>query len=453
MATHRRRLSKLSQEPNPFEQSFSLVRTTQGPASGDSGGASPTSYSGEAERDSAGGRRQQQRPKSSPGDGPDALSSSHRVKLPPVAAINGPIEGGDMSSVWGAESLRSGPLSPAMLGGPTEQPAGARAAARQTPRLGVSDPLLHTGLTPYIAAEAHPAAAAVGFHGVKLSTAAMVATPCARTPSSSHALAPAPGPLPLDLADHRGRHRQTLSTADATVPLSMSSTLSLHDTRPQQQQQQQLGSAIAAARYTDVTMALVGSPSTSDRPLVAAESGARVGAGSGTAKRRPSSPPSGPAPQHQPPPPPPGQAKRARSTGRRGTRTASDAKPEEQESGGEEEPGEHGPEPAAGDDEERRRQFLERNRVAALKCRQRKKRQLQELQERYDYMVAENERLRAEFSQVRDYAMRARALLAAHADCPVARASGVFGPDSLHPASISMPPSTAPGGPGDHPDC
>ncbi|KAJ2802266.1 Transcription factor, partial [Coemansia helicoidea] len=265
-------MAKLSQEPNPFEQSFSLAQT-KGPAPGDSNGAPPNSYGADAAQDGA-DKRHRQRPSSTPADGLGPLSSLHRVKLPPVAAINGPIEGADMSGKWGAESLRSGPLSPAMLGRPTGPPA-ARATARATPRLGVSDPQLHTGLTPFIASETHPAAPAVGFNG----------------------------------------------------------------------------------------------------------------------------------------------AKRTRTTKQRAPEPAASAANTKEES--------------AGDDDEKRKLFLERNRQAAFKCRQRKKQHLQELQERYDYVVADNERLRAEFAQLRDYAMRARALLAAHADCPVARANGVFGPDAL----------------------
>ncbi|KAJ2907955.1 Transcription factor [Coemansia aciculifera] len=84
-------------------------------------------------------------------------------------------------------------------------------------------------------------------------------------------------------------------------------------------------------------------------------------------------------------------------------------------------------------EDQKRKQFLERNRVAALKCRQRKKKQLQELQDRHDYMVRENEQLRQDYMELREVAMQARAMLAAHSDCPVARAQGVLGVDSMPP--------------------
>ncbi|ORX63634.1 hypothetical protein DL89DRAFT_74006 [Linderina pennispora] len=58
-----------------------------------------------------------------------------------------------------------------------------------------------------------------------------------------------------------------------------------------------------------------------------------------------------------------------------------------------------------GGEDEKRKQFLERNRIAALKCRQRKKQQLNELQQRHDYMVYENERLKNEYLQLRDKAL------------------------------------------------
>ncbi|KAJ1767408.1 Transcription factor [Coemansia sp. RSA 1843] len=83
------------------------------------------------------------------------------------------------------------------------------------------------------------------------------------------------------------------------------------------------------------------------------------------------------------------------------------------------------------DGDGKRQQFLERNRIAALKCRQRKKKQLQELQDRHDYVIMENKRLHAEYMQLREQALQMRALLAAHRECPVAKANGVFGTDSL----------------------
>ncbi|KAJ1950739.1 Transcription factor [Linderina macrospora] len=94
--------------------------------------------------------------------------------------------------------------------------------------------------------------------------------------------------------------------------------------------------------------------------------------------------------------------------------------------------------PKSGGDDEKRRQFLERNRVAALKCRQRKKQQLNELQRRHDYMIYENERLKNEYLQLRDKALHIKTLLEAHRECSVAQANGVFGIDSLPPGTPNI---------------
>ncbi|ORX65669.1 hypothetical protein DL89DRAFT_98002 [Linderina pennispora] len=124
METHKRRTSKLSLEPNPFERSFSLAHADE-------------SQSG----------------RSSVGN----ANSSKPITLPPVTAINSPLGHEGVSAAWGRDSLRSGPLSPAMLGGP----AAPTSRARITPRLGLTDPTLHTGLTPFLQGETHPTVSSI----------------------------------------------------------------------------------------------------------------------------------------------------------------------------------------------------------------------------------------------------------------------------------------------------
>ncbi|KAG0258522.1 hypothetical protein BG011_003230 [Mortierella polycephala] len=84
----------------------------------------------------------------------------------------------------------------------------------------------------------------------------------------------------------------------------------------------------------------------------------------------------------------------------------------------------------SGDDkmgeEEKRKNFLERNRQAALKCRQRKKQWLQNLQEKVEYLTVDNENLQRQTSMLRDEIIHLKALLLAHKDCPVAQANGVY---------------------------
>lgn len=78
-------------------------------------------------------------------------------------------------------------------------------------------------------------------------------------------------------------------------------------------------------------------------------------------------------------------------------------------------------------DEEKRKNFLERNRVAALKCRQRKKQWLANLQAKVEIFSSENDALSAQVSQLREEVVNLKTLLLAHKDCPVSQAQGIGG--------------------------
>ncbi|KAG0311827.1 hypothetical protein BGZ97_011618 [Linnemannia gamsii] len=78
------------------------------------------------------------------------------------------------------------------------------------------------------------------------------------------------------------------------------------------------------------------------------------------------------------------------------------------------------------DEEEKRKNFLERNRQAALKCRQRKKQWLTNLQAKVEYLTNDNEHLQGQTAALRDEIIHLKALLLAHKDCPVAQANGVY---------------------------
>lgn len=95
-------------------------------------------------------------------------------------------------------------------------------------------------------------------------------------------------------------------------------------------------------------------------------------------------------------------------------------------------------------DEEKRKNFLERNRyvpsnkpidnpkltntsVAALKCRQRKKQWLANLQAKVELFSTENDALSAQVTQLREEVVNLKTLLLAHKDCPVSQAQGLGG--------------------------
>jgi ATF/CREB family transcription factor len=64
-------------------------------------------------------------------------------------------------------------------------------------------------------------------------------------------------------------------------------------------------------------------------------------------------------------------------------------------------------------EEEKRRNFLERNRQAALKCRQRKKAWLAELQAKVEYLTVENEQLQSTILSMREEISRLTAVVVA----------------------------------------
>ncbi|OAA37786.1 Transcription factor Aft1, HRA domain protein [Beauveria brongniartii RCEF 3172] len=100
-------------------------------------------------------------------------------------------------------------------------------------------------------------------------------------------------------------------------------------------------------------------------------------------------------------------------------------------------------------DEEKRKNFLERNRVAALKCRQRKKQWLANLQTKVEMFSSENDALTAQITQLREEVVNLKTLLLAHKDCPVTQQQGLQGgymqpvmepfPNQMNPYGMTGP--------------
>ncbi|KAI4224841.1 MAG: hypothetical protein L6R36_004361 [Xanthoria steineri] len=78
-------------------------------------------------------------------------------------------------------------------------------------------------------------------------------------------------------------------------------------------------------------------------------------------------------------------------------------------------------------DEEKRKNFLERNRVAALKCRQRKKQWLANLQAKVEIFSSENDTLSAQVNQLREEIVHLKGMLIQHKDCSVSQTQGGIG--------------------------
>ena len=66
-------------------------------------------------------------------------------------------------------------------------------------------------------------------------------------------------------------------------------------------------------------------------------------------------------------------------------------------------------------------------RVAALKCRQRKKQWLASLQAKVEEYAVENENLNHEIAALREEIIGLKTLLLAHKDCPVSQQQGLHG--------------------------
>ncbi|KAK4046531.1 Transcription factor [Microbotryomycetes sp. JL201] len=134
----------------------------------------------------------------------------------------------------------------------------------------------------------------------------------------------------------------------------------------------------------------------------------RSGAANGAGKRKKAEPVHVDEDLDSPPPPP---AKKGRGRGRA---TSSSVKDELSEDGAS--PRGKGP---LDPEEEKRRNFLERNRQAALKCRQRKKAWLANLQSKVEMLTTDNETLQSTVTNLKEEIQSLRAILAAHANCPV----------------------------------
>ena len=65
--------------------------------------------------------------------------------------------------------------------------------------------------------------------------------------------------------------------------------------------------------------------------------------------------------------------------------------------------------------------------MAALKCRQRKKQWLANLQNKVEMYTTENDALTAQISQLREEVVNLKTLLLAHKDCPVTQQQSLHG--------------------------
>ncbi|KAK3325482.1 Aft1 HRA domain-containing protein [Apodospora peruviana] len=422
----------LSLEPNPFEQSF--------------GGAPPETPGG--------------------------------TKLPSVAALTSPsslLPGttGITPFAWGGGSLRTGPLSPAMLSGPTNDYFGDTHHIRggfPTP----NESGLRTGLTPGGSGSMFPApspnsqtlfaqlagstAATPGtldFHRTAISAAAAkreAAQAAAQAQQQQQSQTqPSITSQPQEMTNGVSSLKTETKTStgpydnhdnDAANGLFMLAQ-GRNGTQPQSQQYavvppsqvhahpstapavqpintspQMNGNASIAgssARGVSEVGSAVSDESETVRPNTRAK-GKRNSGGGTTNNRRKAA--------DEPHPKAPANKKPKTNGGGRGVSMESMDMDDHSDDDDMKDEKEGGPRSKM-TDEEKRKNFLERNRVAALKCRQRKKQWLANLQSKVELFSQENDALTTQISALREEVVNLKTLLLAHKDCPVTQQQGL----------------------------
>ncbi|KAK7756018.1 Transcription factor [Diatrype stigma] len=414
--------SQLSLEPNPFEQSFGTGGTVETP-----GG----------------------------------------TKLPSVAALTSPSSllpgNGNTPFNWGGGSLRTGPLSPAMLSGPANDYFGDTS---HTLRSGFTpnESSLRTGLTPGGSGSMFPAPSpntqaifaqlasgtatpsTLDFHRTAMNAAAAKAN---RDQSAAAQVAPTSQPqetngiaVKTESKPASGFDPHDNDAANGLFMLAQGA-----QTRSGTQTQYPVGGnqQPVHAHPAPAPVAPTSQASTSPHMNGNGNSAAPVEAGvRGTSEAH-----SGISEESEPAKPNArGRGKKGASstTSTNGRRKAEDTpakqpankKPKTAPSldGGDEHTSDeeddddnhNGDHPKSKmTDEEKRKNFLERNRVAALKCRQRKKQWLANLQNKVELFSSENDALTAQISQLREEVVNLKTLLLAHKDCPVTQQQGLHG--------------------------
>ncbi|KAF2011049.1 hypothetical protein BU24DRAFT_413735 [Aaosphaeria arxii CBS 175.79] len=389
--------------------------------------------------------------------GNPSVETPGRTVLPPVANITSPSPLPGITPGW--QSLRAGPLSPAMLTGPTSQTDYFSESFRGFPTPNESS--LRTGLTPGGGGSMFPAPSPntqalfnLQSGGVTPSTAdfqqsALRAAAQASQNKPAATTAPTSQPEVVTAAMDR---QSNFQTQQPPAPRQPTDPYANHDVSNAANdllsfatQNGTTGARNGASNYPMTTQAPsstnvghmpvlpVGQPSRRDtkgsiNSMGSAETGDFSESGSEHAKpnSRPSRSKKGAANTKQAA----GTKRKADEApkGAKKAKSANDGMPDMDEDS--EDDTSPKPEDENGKkmtDEEKRKNFLERNRVAALKCRQRKKQWLANLQTKVELFSTENDALSATVTQLREEIVNLKTLLLAHKDCPVSHAQGLSG--------------------------
>ncbi|BCR85648.1 bZIP transcription factor atfA [Aspergillus chevalieri] len=415
-----------SLEPNPFEQSFS----------GNNSGGQGTGASNET-----------------PG----------KSLLPPVAALTSPAlptTGSNSGYNW-SNSLRSGPLSPAMLAGPTPTNDYFDNIGRGFPTPNESS--LRTGLTPGGGGSMFPAPSpnsqalfqqlqsggatpsTIEFHrtalnaakknGINAPTSNPTTEPQQETQTTAMDVKDNSQPAVVDPFTHHdaadaanglfmlakgGQQNQFQPTNQPSIPpQTMQNDQRDAGPNTRRASQHANGAAVNNGREMSDASDLQSEP-TKPATRGKGKKGANTRASTAAGNRRKAedSPAKGP---------------------NKKSKASASMEPLSDESDEDDEKPKGQTDPKKMTDEEKRRNFLERNRVAALKCRQRKKQWLANLQNKVELFTTENDALTATVTQLREEIVNLKTLLLAHKDCPVSQAQGI-GPLMMNGMSSGFEP-------------
>ncbi|KAI1270574.1 Aft1 HRA domain-containing protein [Xylariaceae sp. FL1019] len=408
--------SQLSLEPNPFEQSF--------------------------------------------GTGSGTIETPGGTKLPSVAALTSPsslLPGtGTTPFNWGGGSLRTGPLSPAMLSGPATDYFGDTS---HTLRSGFTpnESSLRTGLTPGGSGSMFPAPSpnsqaifasltnnggatpsTLDFHRTAMSAAASKAGRDKSQPNGSATSQPQENGVAIKSEAKPASGAFDPHDNDAANGLFMLAQGAQQRNGPQQTQYPVGGNQPVHAHPP---------PAPANQPNASPRMNGNGAHPPPNARSVSEAMSHGSEENEAPKPTTRGKGKRGGAAATNGRRKADEApakqpaskkaktapSPQSQEeaTSEEDEDDDHKTNPDGTKtkmtDEEKRKNFLERNRVAALKCRQRKKQWLANLQNKVEMFSSENDALTAQISQLREEVVNLKTLLLAHKDCPVTQQQGIHG--------------------------
>ncbi|KAI5819448.1 putative bZIP transcription factor [Pyronema omphalodes] len=403
------RHSRLDQEPNPFEQSFAA------PNHGDH-------------------------------------NSQKATILPPVTAMTSPAISGRYG--WGSDSLRSGPLSPAMLQAPQHQNLTFDSHLRTG--LTPNESAMRSGLTPGGSGTIFPGQPGFLFHNsnnvnTPTSLEFQKTAQAAAARVKRHSLPQQPGPAILlpqsemkvdqNLEIKSGPPADSLYNADPAHNAANGLYLLAHmgGTKARVpsgaaqgffQQNPPMASPPVilpspeqkrALEQQTSQMKMTSTSPTNDNRRLSQSSMPGAGSENDTPEKKGRANNKRAAPKRKSPPDSSAK-KKAKGNDSRAQSILSNHSEQHTDSDGDED---NKGKKTAMTDEEKRKNFLERNRVAALKCRQRKKQWLNSLQAKVEMYGAENDTLTASVHSLREEVVHLKTLLLAHKDCSVTRATGI----------------------------